>query len=65
MGEVAGKSILRFEEVTVVFDDLKTGEPRTVLDKVSFDVREGETRIIFGAAASGKRRCCTDLYRGR
>jgi phospholipid/cholesterol/gamma-HCH transport system ATP-binding protein len=54
MGEVAGKSILRFEEVTVVFDDLKTGEPRTVLDKVSFDVREGETRIIFGAAASGK-----------
>ncbi|HVY92199.1 MAG TPA: ATP-binding cassette domain-containing protein, partial [Bryobacteraceae bacterium] len=40
--------MLRFEEVTVGFDDL------IVLDKVSFDVREGETRIILGAAGSGK-----------
>jgi phospholipid/cholesterol/gamma-HCH transport system ATP-binding protein len=42
------ESLLRFEEVTVGFEDL------IVLNKVSFDVREGETRIILGAAGSGK-----------
>ncbi len=44
-----GASLLRFEKVTVVFDH---GE--RVLDEMSFDVREGETRIILGAAGSGK-----------
>lgn len=43
-----GKSILRFENVTVRFGDL------TALDGVSFNVLEGETRIILGAAGSGK-----------
>jgi phospholipid/cholesterol/gamma-HCH transport system ATP-binding protein len=42
-------SILRFEKVSVVFDD-----GTQALDEVSFDVREGETRIILGAAGSGK-----------
>jgi phospholipid/cholesterol/gamma-HCH transport system ATP-binding protein len=40
---------LRFENVTVTFDD-----GVTALNDVSFDVQEGETRIILGAAASGK-----------
>ena len=44
-----GASLLRFEKVTVVFDD-----GQRVLDEMSFDVREGETRIILGAAGSGK-----------
>lgn len=44
-----GKSILRFENVGVVFDD-----GVRALDDISFDVREGETRIILGAAGSGK-----------
>jgi phospholipid/cholesterol/gamma-HCH transport system ATP-binding protein len=43
------KSLVRFENVSVVFDD----ELRA-LDKISFDVSEGETRIILGAAGSGK-----------
>lgn len=42
-------SLLRFENVSVVFDD----ETRA-LDKVSFDVKQGETRILLGAAGSGK-----------
>jgi phospholipid/cholesterol/gamma-HCH transport system ATP-binding protein len=42
-------SLLRFENVSVVFDD----EVRA-LDKLSFEVKEGETRIILGAAGSGK-----------
>ncbi len=45
----ANTSLLRFENVSVVFDD----ELRA-LDNVSFDVKEGETRIILGAAGSGK-----------
>ena len=44
----SGKSILRFENVTVRFDDV------TALDRISFDIKEGETRIILGAAGSGK-----------
>jgi phospholipid/cholesterol/gamma-HCH transport system ATP-binding protein len=42
-------SILRFENVGVVFDD-----GVRALDEMSFNVREGETRIIMGAAGSGK-----------
>src|SRR5205823_1428508 len=41
-------SLLRFEGVTVAFEDTR------ILDGVSFDVREGQTRIILGAAGSGK-----------
>ena len=44
----SGKSILRFENVTVRFADV------TALDGISFNVLEGETRIILGAAGSGK-----------
>jgi phospholipid/cholesterol/gamma-HCH transport system ATP-binding protein len=42
-------SLLRFEKVSVVFPD-----GVRALDDMSFDVREGETRIILGAAGSGK-----------
>jgi phospholipid/cholesterol/gamma-HCH transport system ATP-binding protein len=42
-------SILRFEKVGVVFDD-----GVHALEEMSFDVREGETRILLGAAGSGK-----------
>jgi phospholipid/cholesterol/gamma-HCH transport system ATP-binding protein len=44
-----GGSILRFENIGVVFDD-----GVRALDGLSFTVREGETRIILGAAGSGK-----------
>jgi phospholipid/cholesterol/gamma-HCH transport system ATP-binding protein len=44
----ADDSILRFEHVTVRFDD------EIALNDVSFDVRRGQTRIILGAAGSGK-----------
>jgi phospholipid/cholesterol/gamma-HCH transport system ATP-binding protein len=42
-------SLLRFEKVSVVFSD-----GVRALDDISFNVREGETRIILGAAGSGK-----------
>ncbi|MDP9054248.1 MAG: ATP-binding cassette domain-containing protein [Acidobacteriota bacterium] len=42
-------STLRFEKVSVVFDD-----GTKALDSMSFDVRPGETRILLGAAGSGK-----------
>jgi phospholipid/cholesterol/gamma-HCH transport system ATP-binding protein len=42
------KSILRFEHVSVSFDDVPA------LVDLSFDVCEGDARIILGAAASGK-----------
>jgi phospholipid/cholesterol/gamma-HCH transport system ATP-binding protein len=42
------QSVLRFEHVTVRFDET------VVLDDVSFGVFAGETRIVFGAAGSGK-----------
>ena len=41
-------AVLRFEGVTVLFD----GEP--VLDNVSFEAHTGESRVILGAAGSGK-----------
>ncbi|HUQ90346.1 MAG TPA: ATP-binding cassette domain-containing protein [Bryobacteraceae bacterium] len=42
------ESILRFERVTVSFD----GNP--ALEDVTFDLPEGESRVILGAAGSGK-----------
>src|SRR5580698_3339969 len=42
-------SLLRFEKVSVVFDDNVRA-----LEDMSFDVQEGETRIILGSAGSGK-----------
>ncbi|MBI3683279.1 MAG: ATP-binding cassette domain-containing protein [Acidobacteria bacterium] len=41
-------SVLRFERVTVSFD----GNP--AIEDVSFDIPAGESRIVLGAAASGK-----------
>jgi len=41
-------AILRFEHVTVSYD----GVP--ALDDLSFEAREGESRVILGAAGSGK-----------
>ena len=43
------KSLVRFENVTIVFSD-----GVEALRDVSFEVREGETRILLGAAGSGK-----------
>src|SRR5437868_9930530 len=43
------ESVIRFDGVGVVFDD-----GVRALDKLSFDVNAGETRIILGAAGSGK-----------
>ena len=42
------ESMLRFENVTVRFDQLEA------LKDVSFELKEGETRIVMGAAGSGK-----------
>ncbi|HEX3875526.1 MAG TPA: ATP-binding cassette domain-containing protein [Bryobacteraceae bacterium] len=44
----ARPSVLRFEHVTVSFDDLEA------LHDVSFDTVESESRVILGAAGSGK-----------
>jgi len=42
------REVVRFEEVSLHFG----GTP--ALDRVSFELRAGETRIVFGAAGSGK-----------
>ncbi len=42
------QSVLRFERVTVRFNET------SALDDMSFRVASGETRVIFGAAGSGK-----------
>ncbi len=42
------RALLRFEEVSVRFDDV------TALDGISFEVRPGQTKIVLGAAGSGK-----------
>ena len=44
----ADESVARFDHVRVAFDDV------VALDDVSFDIRRGETRIVVGAAGSGK-----------
>lgn len=43
-----GGPVLRFEGVTVVFDEARA------LEEVSFQVYAGESRVILGAAGSGK-----------
>jgi phospholipid/cholesterol/gamma-HCH transport system ATP-binding protein len=48
MAEDQRQSVLRFEHVSVAFEGVN------VLDDVSFEAREGETRVILGAAGSGK-----------
>jgi phospholipid/cholesterol/gamma-HCH transport system ATP-binding protein len=40
--------VLRFEQVSVWFDEVKA------LEDLSFEMFSGETRIVFGAAGSGK-----------
>lgn len=44
----AGASVLRFEDVSLRYEEV------SALDHVSFDVKAGETRVILGAAGSGK-----------
>jgi phospholipid/cholesterol/gamma-HCH transport system ATP-binding protein len=48
MPEENNQSVVRFEHVTVAFEGVNA------LDDVSFEVRTGESRIVFGAAGSGK-----------
>jgi phospholipid/cholesterol/gamma-HCH transport system ATP-binding protein len=48
MAHDESQSVLRFEHVTVSFFETKA------LDDISFEVSSGETRVIFGAAGSGK-----------
>jgi phospholipid/cholesterol/gamma-HCH transport system ATP-binding protein len=48
MPENASDSILRFQDVSKRFGD------QPALDKVSCELKAGDTRIIFGAAGSGK-----------
>jgi phospholipid/cholesterol/gamma-HCH transport system ATP-binding protein len=40
--------LVEFDRVTVTFDEVRA------LDRLSFAIRRGETRILMGAAASGK-----------
>jgi phospholipid/cholesterol/gamma-HCH transport system ATP-binding protein len=48
MPENASDSILRFQDVSKFFDE------QPALNKVSIELKAGDTRIIFGAAGSGK-----------
>ncbi|MGA3188986.1 MAG: ATP-binding cassette domain-containing protein [Bryobacteraceae bacterium] len=48
MADTATSEVLRFEDVSLHFD--KT----PALDHVSFAMNAGETRVVFGAAGSGK-----------
>jgi phospholipid/cholesterol/gamma-HCH transport system ATP-binding protein len=48
MPDQASDCILRFEDVTVRYDETPA------LDHLSFAMRAGETRVILGAAGSGK-----------
>jgi phospholipid/cholesterol/gamma-HCH transport system ATP-binding protein len=48
VAEKPGNAVLRFENVSVSFDD----EPALI--DVSFEAREGESHVILGAAGSGK-----------
>lgn len=48
MTEKPDQTVLRFERVSLSFGDVKA------LNDVSFDMSAGETRVILGAAGSGK-----------
>jgi phospholipid/cholesterol/gamma-HCH transport system ATP-binding protein len=48
MADIATDQVLRFDDVSLHFD----GTP--ALDHVSFEMNTGETRVVFGAAGSGK-----------
>jgi phospholipid/cholesterol/gamma-HCH transport system ATP-binding protein len=48
MASESHQPVLKFDRVTVAFDDL------TPMHDVSFEAHEGETRVILGAAGSGK-----------
>ncbi len=48
MPEQSRDPILKFDKVTVTFDDVRA------LSDVSFEAFEGDTRILLGAAGSGK-----------
>src|SRR5205823_5350326 len=48
MADLSTQSVLRFEHISVSFGDA------VALNDVSFDLRAGGTRIIYGAAGSGK-----------
>ena len=48
MPEDANQSVLRFEDVSLAFDETP------VLSGISFDMLAGETRVVLGAAGSGK-----------
>jgi phospholipid/cholesterol/gamma-HCH transport system ATP-binding protein len=48
MPDEPSQSVLRFERVTVAFDETKA------LEDVSFEVLRGQSLVIFGAAGSGK-----------
>ena len=45
---MSSEAILRFEDVSIAYDGV------TALDKVSFCMLAGETRVVLGAAGSGK-----------
>jgi phospholipid/cholesterol/gamma-HCH transport system ATP-binding protein len=49
VNNAANESLLRFENTGVVFEDSVRA-----LDNISFEVKQSETRIIMGAAGSGK-----------
>jgi phospholipid/cholesterol/gamma-HCH transport system ATP-binding protein len=48
MPEDSSQPILRFEDVSVHFDDV------TALDHITFEMHAGETRVVLGSAGSGK-----------
>ena len=48
MADTAISEVLHFEDVSLHFDET------TALDHVSFAMNAGETRVVFGAAGSGK-----------
>ena len=46
--EPATGTAVKFEDVSIAFED------KVILDGISFDLRHGETKAIFGVAGSGK-----------
>jgi phospholipid/cholesterol/gamma-HCH transport system ATP-binding protein len=48
MADIATSEVLHFEDVSLHFDQTPA------LDHVSFSMNAGETRVVFGAAGSGK-----------